>query len=147
MNRKITKRIARLFEIVDYVLLIPGSLGMVILAFALIGGVFSGITNFRFHDFIEALITFIILIFSVFGCFLLWCFRRYARDDIVFNPEAMWLLTIIYNFIFVAYMLYGIVYEGRETGPLVVLCAWPVCAITLSGVALYYEQRNKRLNA
>ncbi len=146
MSRKTTKKIARLFEIIDYVLLIPGSLGMAFLAVALVGGVFSGITNFRFHDIIEALIVLTMLIFSVFGCFLLWCFRRYSRDDIVLNPETMWLFTITYNFIIVAFMLYGIVREGREAVPLIFLGAWPVCAIILSGVALYYENRNKRLN-
>lgn len=83
MNEKTySQKIARVFEIVDYILLVPAILGVLLATL-----IFSGATLIVYGVFIS-------------GVLLLIGYRRHSRGNL--SPEnmtALWMGTAIYNFI------------------------------------------------
>lgn len=82
MEKTYSQKIARVFEIVDYILLLPAVLGLLLATLT-----FSGVT---------------FIVYGIFtgGVILLVGYRRHARGDL--SPEnltALWLGSAVYNFI------------------------------------------------
>lgn len=82
MEKTYSQKIARVFEIVDYILLLPSILGVFLATL------------------IFSIVTFLVYGIFIAGVILLVGYRRHARGNL--SPEnltALWIGTAVYNFI------------------------------------------------
>lgn len=129
-ERTFSQSLARFFEVVDYILLIPASYGMLLLL--LVGfsaplmakGVALGIG-----------------VWFIAGCFLLRGFFRHSRGRLSDSGiRKLWLATIGYNLVDLTITCL-IAQSSRADMGFYAFTVWPLLVIILSGMALSTERQ------
>ena len=139
-NKTATQKVARLFEVVDYVLILPGTLAflygmLAVLSFA--GGGNSANGLFAAGGFLLAYLT---------GCYLFLGFFRHSRGRQIWGgPVALWGLTALFNlppFLACAYAFRDSTFANPGLGLLsvwyglvVVLSLWSLRKTLVEGAA------------
>lgn len=151
MEKTYSQKIAGVFEIICYVLLVPTFLSLIYPIFFIIGGAFAGSAKMVSLGFIPFLIV-------APGLVLLVGYFKHARGRLDEKySSALWLTTAVYNFLlFLPWLYYGSVllqersfqgYQGNEPllGFLFILgmVFGYLAAITFSLKAYSFEKRRK----
>ena len=127
-----SQKVARFFELTDYLLLVPATFGlaMAMMMFVYAPGFALGI--------LSAFIA---------GCFLLRGFFRHSRGRLSDSrTSVLWGATIAYNMIDLIITLF-IAASDRNTHSFYLMSLWPMLVIVLSTSALLSENQRLRLDA
>jgi hypothetical protein len=127
-DKSFSQRLAHIFEIVDYILLVPAIYGL-LLSLMLIGG--------------APQVTFIIGGWFAAGCFLLRGFYRHARGRLNdAQVTTLWRATFGYNLIDLAVM-WLITIKSQQT-IFFYFGLWPLLVVVFSVMALVSERRRRQ---
>jgi hypothetical protein len=126
-----SQKVARFFEIADYLLLVPAIVGLLLSLFALRSAPWF---------------TLVIAASFAAGCYLLSGFFRHARGRLSdAKVSRLWGATIVYNLIDLIVTL--LIVNASRDGVYYVLALWPMLVILLSAMALASETRRVKLSS
>jgi hypothetical protein len=129
--KSFSQKVARFFEVVDYLLLAPATFGLMLAL---------TVSNFA------PWFTLSIITAFVGGCYLLSGFFRHSRGRLSDSKVSfLWCATIVYNSIdlIVTLLIAG---ESRDKFSYV-FALWPLVVILLSALALASENRRVKLTS
>ncbi len=127
-----SQKVARFFELTDYVLLAPATYGLAMAMLTLVYAPWFGLSIVGAY---------------IAGCFLLRGFFRHSRGRLNDSKTSvLWGATIAYNMVDLIVTLF-IAASGRNTGSFYLLSLWPMLVIVLSASALLSENQRIRLDA
>jgi len=96
MEKTYSQKVARIFEIVDYFLLIPAAIGAFFGFFVLVGSPFTAWYAILFY------------VFLVVGLVLMVGYFRHSRGYLdEQNISFLWITSVVYNFLLLLPWLYG----------------------------------------
>ena len=126
-----SQKVARFFEITDYLLLVPAIFGLMF-SLLLIGS--------------APWFTLIIAASFAAGCYLLIGFFRHSRGRLSDSKVSrLWLATIVYNMIDLIVTL--LIVNASRDKVYYLLALWPLLVITLSALALTSESQRVKLSS
>jgi hypothetical protein len=127
-----SQKVARFFELTDYLLLVPATYGLAMAMMLVVYAPWFGLS---------------ILGGYVAGCFLLRGFFRHSRGRLSDSKTSLlWRATIAYNMIDLFITLF-IAESGRNGQTFYLMSLWPLLVIVLSTTALLSENERLRQDA